>query len=183
MIYISLDKTKIVVKKGDITEEHVDAIVNAANSRLLGGGGVDGSIHMAAGPSLLKECRAIGYCPPGEAVVTSAGNLEAKYVIHTVGPVWKGGVHGEERILASAFRKSLEKAKKRGCRTIAFPAISTGAYGFPIDLAAKISLQTIREYVSQYPSIFDEIRIVLFNQNVFDSFHRHLKRLSVAAKD
>jgi len=165
-------ETSIVIKTGDITRETVDAIVNAANSRLLGGGGVDGAIHSAAGPSLLEECMAIGYCHPGEAVVTGGGRLHAKYVIHTVGPVWRGGTVNEERVLASAFKQSLKRAQEKGVKTIAFPAISTGAYGFPADLAAKVSLCAVKEYLAEQPDIFDEIRLVLFNQRVYEAFEK-----------
>jgi O-acetyl-ADP-ribose deacetylase (regulator of RNase III) len=167
-----LGKTKIVLKKGDITREEVDSIVNAANSRLLGGGGVDGAIHRAAGPSLLQECRKIGWCDPGEAVITRGGNLRARYVVHTVGPVWQGGTRGEERVLASAFKKSLERAMEKGARTIAFPAVSTGAYGFPVDLAARTSLCSVKEFLEAHPDAFEEIRLVLFNDSMLQAFER-----------
>ncbi len=164
--------TRIVLKKGDITREEVDAVVNAANSRLLGGGGVDGAIHRAAGPSLLEECRKIGWCEPGDAVVTGAGKLPARYVIHTVGPVWKGGSRGEERVLADAFKQSLARGMEKKVRTLAFPAVSTGAYGFPLDLAAKVSLCAIRQFLEDHPGVFQEIRLVLFNDKVLDAFSR-----------
>ncbi len=168
----TIENTSILLKKGDITQEKVDAIVNAANSRLLGGGGVDGAIHRAAGPSLLEECKRIGYCAPGEAVVTGAGNLKAKYVVHTVGPVWKGGTKGEERVLASSFRESLEAAMQKGAETIAFPAISTGAYGFPVDLAAKVSLCAIKAFLKENPGAFRQIRLVLFDDRTFGAFEK-----------
>ena len=167
----TVGNTKIVLEKGDITREEVDVIVNAANSRLRGGGGVDGAIHQAAGPSLQEECRKIGYCAPGEAVLTDAGRLNAKYVIHTVGPVWRDGTREEERILASAFAESLKLARKKDVRTIAFPAVSTGAYGFPVDLAAKVSLCAIRDYIREEPDAFGEIRLVLFNEKLFEAFN------------
>ena len=171
-----IGSTKIIIKKGDITKEKVDAIVNAANSRLLGGGGVDGAIHRAAGPTLLEECKRIGWCEPGDAVVTDAGNLSAKYVIHTVGPIWRGGTRGEENTLKNAYISSLKRAMEKKVRTISFPAISTGAYGFPIDLAAKITLLAIKEFLEKNPHVFDEVRLVLFNDKVFNSFKEALER-------
>ena len=176
LIEAYLSDTRIVLKQGDITGEHVDAIVNAANSRLLGGGGVDGAIHAAAGPKLLEECRQIGWCDPGQAVVTGAGRLRAKYVIHTVGPVWRGGTRGEERILASAFTESLKRAMEKGARTVAFPAISTGAYGFPLDMAARTSLCAIRDFVKVNPGVFTEIRVVLFHDTAFNAFEQAFRR-------
>ena len=171
-----IGNTLIVLKTGDITKEKVDAIVNAANSRLLGGGGVDGAIHRAAGPSLLEECRKIGWCEPGDAVVTGAGRLSAKYVIHTVGPIWRGGTRNEEKILASAYMNSLKRAMEVGARTVAFPAISTGAYGYPLNQAAKVSLCAIKKFVEEYPDMFDEIRLVLFGDNTFKAFESAMKR-------
>ncbi|MFV0302113.1 MAG: O-acetyl-ADP-ribose deacetylase [Paracoccus sp. (in: a-proteobacteria)] len=136
----------IRVWQGDITRLDVDAIVNAANSSLLGGGGVDGAIHHAAGPELLAECRTLGGCPTGEARITRGYNLPARHVIHTVGPVWKGGGAGEDELLASAYRSSLALARENGLTTIAFPAISTGIYGFPAERAARIAVDTIRRH-------------------------------------
>ena len=136
----------IRVWQGDITTLSVDAIVNAANSSLRGGGGVDGAIHRAAGPGLLDECRNIGGCPTGEARLTAGHDLPARHVIHTVGPVWQGGDQGEDELLASAYRNSLSLARAHGLVSIAFPAISTGIYGFPADRAARIAIRTIREH-------------------------------------
>ncbi|WP_334220871.1 O-acetyl-ADP-ribose deacetylase [Paracoccus fistulariae] len=136
----------IRVWQGDITTLNVDAIVNAANRSLLGGGGVDGAIHRAAGPDLLEECRALGGCQTGKAKITGGHRLAARHVIHAVGPVWKGGDHSEEDLLASAYRNSLSLAREYGLYTIAFPAISTGVYGFPPDRAARIAVDTIREH-------------------------------------
>ncbi len=173
---IDVCSTTVVLKVGDITKEEVDAIVNAANSRLLGGGGVDGAIHRAAGPRLLEECRKIGWCDPGDAVVTGAGNLSAKYVIHTVGPIWRGGTKNEKKVLENAYINSLKRAMKKKAKTVAFPAISTGAYGFPLDLAARTSLCAIRKFICEHHGAFDEIRVVLFSNSAFDSFLKEAER-------
>ncbi len=156
--------TILELVEGDITAQETDAIVNAANSSLLGGGGVDGAIHRAGGPQILEDCRAIrarqGECPPGEAVITSGGRLKAKHVIHTVGPVWRGGGHDEDRVLASAYRNSLRLAHERGLRTIAFPSISTGAYGFPPERAARIAVATVREFAASHEGLARVIFVV-----------------------
>lgn len=157
---------KITVVKGDITKEDVDAIVNAANSSLMGGGGVDGAIHSAAGRQLHEECMAIiskiGRLRTGEAVITSGGMLKARYVIHTVGPVWHGGDRNEEALLSNAYRKSLKLASEKGIKTIAFPNISTGVYGFPKELAAQIAYNTVKISLNEYCSI-EEVRFVCFD--------------------
>ncbi len=142
---------RISVVEADITTLDVDAIVNAANTTLLGGGGVDGAIHRAAGPQLLAECRTIGGCPPGQARLTKGGRLKARHVIHTVGPIWQGGQEGEDDLLASAYRNSLLLAHAHGLESIAFPAISTGIYGFPADHAAGIAIRTIVEHLAGHP--------------------------------
>jgi O-acetyl-ADP-ribose deacetylase (regulator of RNase III) len=165
---------KIKVFKGDITKLHVDAIVNAANSGLRGGGGVDGAIHRAGGPTIMKECRKIGGCPTGEAVITTAGKLPSKYVIHTVGPVWSGGNQNEVNLLVNAYQNSLRLAKENLIPSIAFPNISTGVYGFPKQKAAKIALNTCREFIKSHESDM-EITFVCFDE---ENFHLYLDLIS-----
>ena len=138
---------------GDITTQHVDAIVNAANSTLLGGGGVDGAIHRAGGPAILAECRQLGGCEPGDAKVTTAGGLPARYVLHAVGPVWRGGAEGEADLLASCHRRAIELAAERACASVAFPAISTGAFGYPPALAAPVAIAATTEALAANPSV------------------------------
>ena len=156
----------IDIVRGDITTQEVDAIVNAANETLLGGGGVDGAIHRAAGPELLEECRKLGGCPTGQAKITRGFQLPAKYVIHTVGPVWHGGTAGEAQLLASCYRSSLSLARRHGCDTVALPAISCGVYGYPLDEAAGVSLTTVREELQQHgkPGL---VRWVMFDQAAY----------------
>jgi O-acetyl-ADP-ribose deacetylase (regulator of RNase III) len=157
--------------RGDITEQVVDAIVNAANSSLLGGGGVDGAIHRAGGPEILAECKLLDGCSTGEAKPTTAGRLPARYVIHTVGPVWRGGGRGEPELLASCHRRALEVAGELGCRTIAIPAISTGIYGYPVEQAAPVAVAAVREALG--PSI-ELVRFVLFSEGHLAAFQRAL---------
>jgi O-acetyl-ADP-ribose deacetylase (regulator of RNase III) len=147
----------------DITTLDVDAIVNAANSSLLGGGGVDGAIHGAAGPRLLDECRTLGGCPPGEARITAGYDLPARHVIHTVGPIWHGGGNGEAETLTACYRNSLALAEAKGIRTIAFPAISTGVYGYPAPLAAGVAAEAVAPFIKSRPGAFDEILLVCFS--------------------
>lgn len=156
---------------GDITEvEDLEAIVNAANESLLGGGGVDGAIHRAAGPELLRECRNLHGCATGEAKITKAYRLPCSYVIHTVGPVWRGGDYGEETALASAYRNSLQTAMEHGIRTIAFPSISTGIYSYPLEQAAAVAVRTVRQFCRQHPEAFDIIRFVLFDSRTLQAY-------------
>ncbi len=173
-----VNKTIISLRQGDITRQEVDAIVNAANSSLLGGGGVDGAIHRTGGPSILEECKQIrnshGTCRPGNAVITGGGNLPAQYVIHTVGPVWRGGGSDEEAVLASAYRTSLELAVQHEVRTVAFPSISTGAYGFPVDRASTIAVETACAF-SESCEALKEIRFVLFDQSTYKCFKSRLE--------
>jgi O-acetyl-ADP-ribose deacetylase (regulator of RNase III) len=155
----------IEVVRGDITEEHVDAIVNAANETLLGGGGVDGAIHRAAGPELLAECRTLGGCRPGEAKATKGYRLPARWVIHTVGPIWRGGNNGEAETLAACHRNALTVARELGAQTIAFPAISCGLYGYPPELAAPVAVEAVRGH---------DVRFVLFNDATYEAFRAAL---------
>jgi O-acetyl-ADP-ribose deacetylase (regulator of RNase III) len=167
--------------QGDLTEERVDAIVNAANSSLLGGGGVDGAIHAAGGPAILEECRALrarrGPLPAGEAVITTGGRLPARHVIHTVGPVWEGGTSGEPDTLARCYRSSLALARDNGVRSIAFPSISTGVFGYPIDLAAPVALGAIRDWLTAEgrPEV---VRCVLFRPADLDAYRRALDAIA-----
>ncbi len=175
------DRIRLV--RGDITDQSVDAIVNAANSTLLGGGGVDGAIHRKGGPDILEACRAIrrdrypSGLPAGEAVTTTAGGLPAKRVIHTVGPVWRGGSRKEPDVLASAYTDSLRRAREEGLRTVAFPSISTGAYGYPVERAADVALAAVAEFLGSHEPDFDEVRFVLFSQPDYDAYAAALARI------
>lgn len=170
----TMDNARIEAVTGDITKEQVDAIVNAANSSLLGGGGVDGAIHRTGGPAILEECRKLGGCATGDAKLTTGGKLPAKYVIHAVGPVYRDGKHGEPELLASCYRHSLEIAHARGLKSVAFPAISCGVYGYPIPAAATIAVRTVREFLEANPGI-ELVRFVLFTPDVHAAFTRALE--------
>ena len=165
---------RIEVVEGDITRQAVDAIVNAANGTLLGGGGVDGAVHKAAGPGLLRECKGIGGCPTGEARITRGYGLPAKWVIHTVGPVWKGGDFGEDGLLAECYRNSLKLAVERGVRTIAFPSISTGAYGFPAERASKVAVREVKNFLAGDGTI-SRVVFVCFGKRVYDLYVEALR--------
>ena len=167
---------KIEIILGDITKQDVDAIVNAANCSLLGGGGVDGAIHRAAGPELLAECRTLHGCETGKAKITKGYRLPAKYVIHTPGPVWHGGGYGEPELLHSCYRSCLELASQNGCRTVDFPSISTGVYHFPLEKAAGIAVGTIAEYLAEHPEI-ERVRMVCFDARTKAFYDRALEAL------
>ena len=173
---VKVNNAVIALVQGDITAEETDAIVNAANSGLRGGGGVDGAIHRAGGPSIMEECRKIGSCPTGQAVVTGGGNLKARYVIHTVGPVYRGGGRGEEALLKSAYRESLKRVTEKGLTSVSFPAISAGVYGYPLEEAARIALTTAIDYVKDHDEI-RLIRFVLFSRDIYDVFSDELKQI------
>lgn len=168
-------QTKIIMTKGDITKNHdVQAIVNAANTSLLGGGGVDGAIHRAAGPELLAECRLLNGCKTGKAKITKAYNLPCEYVIHTPGPHWNGGKSKEHELLESCYQSCLELAVENGIRSIAFPSISTGIYHFPLEDAAKIAIATAKRFVADYPDKFDVIKWVLFDDKTLAVYEKEL---------
>lgn len=176
---VQFNSSRIEIVDGDITQQTVDAIVNAANSRLAGGGGVDGAIHRAAGPILMEETRSLypDGCPTGSAVATTAGRLNARYVFHAVGPVWNGGTSGESDALASAYRTCLQLAVQHECKSIAFPAISTGVYGFPMDLAAEVALEEARRFVLKNSGL-ELVRFVLFGAGAYGAFSRVLESMA-----
>jgi len=171
MTSFSVKTARVELAQGDITQQPTDAIVNAANTSLLGGGGVDGAIHRAGGPAILEECRKLGGCPTGGAKITTGGKLAARHVIHTVGPVYHEGQQGEAELLASAYRRSLEVASENSLKSLAFPSISTGAYRYPIDDAARVALTTVREYLQAHPDI-ELVRFVLFSDADLATYER-----------
>ena len=182
MVQISINQTKLSIIQGDITRQATDAIVNAANSSLMGGGGVDGAIHRAGGPAILEECQQIvarqGRLPIGEAVMTTGGNLKAKYVIHTVGPIWHGGDKGEAGLLASAYQESLKLAAENNLLSISFPSISTGAYGYPVDKAAEIALWAVISFLRESVAPVKEVVFVLFDSRTFDTYASALREMT-----
>ena len=172
-----MSETLIHTVQGDITKDHhVDAIVNAANRSLLGGGGVDGAIHRAAGRKLLEECRTLHGCETGEAKMTGAYNLPCRYVIHTVGPIWSGGAYQEAELLRNCYENSLRLAEENGIRRIAFPSISTGVYSYPLNEAAEIAVHTVRDYVQKHPDAFDEVLWVLFDAHTKLAYDKALEQ-------
>ncbi len=176
---IEINNSAIELVQGDITKQDTDAIVNAANSSLLGGGGVDGAIHRAAGPELLAECRTLGGCDSGDAKITRGYRLKARYVIHAVGPVYRGGQHGEDELLASAYRRSLESATENQLASVAFPAISTGIYGYPLEAAARVALRTIINFIQEHDEL-TLVRMVLFDTRALEVHERVLQELLTA---
>ena len=177
----TINQAMLSIIQGDITLQTTDAIVNAANSSLMGGGGVDGAIHRAGGPAILEECKQIvsrqGRLPTGKAVITTAGNMKTKYVIHTVGPIWHGGSHGEAELLASAYRESLKLAAKNNLSSISFPSISTGAYSYPIEEASRVALKTVTSFLSETTSI-KEVVFVLFDVRTLDTYASALQEIT-----
>ncbi|MBN2098226.1 MAG: O-acetyl-ADP-ribose deacetylase [Dehalococcoidia bacterium] len=177
---VIVNKTRLTLIQGEITRQATDAIVNAANSSLMGGGGVDGAIHRAGGPAILEECKKIvarqGRLPTGKAVITTGGELKARHVIHTVGPIWHGGDRGEADLLASAYRESLTLAVTSSLKTISFPSISTGAYGYPVDSAAEVALQTVIKFLEKEVSL-QEVVFVLFDNRTCEVYIEELERL------
>ena len=177
----NIGQSKLSIIQGDLTRQTTDAIVNAANSSLMGGGGVDGAIHRAGGPAILEECKQIvakqGRLPTGQAVITTAGNMKTRHVIHTVGPIWHGGGHQEANLLASAYRESLKLAADNNLSSVSFPSISTGAYGYPIDLASRIALRTVIDFLSR-PSSVKEVVFVLYGEDNYREYKKALKELT-----
>jgi O-acetyl-ADP-ribose deacetylase (regulator of RNase III) len=179
------DGKELVLAQGDITREQTDAIVNAANSSLMGGGGVDGAIHRAGGPAILEKCRKIvaerGPLPPGQAVATTGGNLAARYVIHTVGPIWAGGKQGEAETLGSCYRESLRVADELGLKSVAFPAISTGAYGYPLREAAEVAVSAVAEALKGGRTV-QSVRLVVFDSKSYEVYGEVLGKLGVVVR-
>ena len=179
---VSIGQTKLSIIQGDITQQATDVIVNAATPSLMGGGGVDGAIHRAGGPAILEECKQIvsrqGRLPTGKAVITTGGNLKARFVIHTVGPVWHGGNKGEPELLASAYQESLKVAAENNLSSISFPAISTGAYGYPTAEAAKVAVKTVASFLKEQATSVKEVTFVLFDSATFECYSSVLKKIA-----
>jgi len=179
---VKIGKATLRIVQGDITDQDVDAIVNAANSSLLGGGGVDGAIHRRGGKMILEECKKIrstmypNGLPTGKAVITTGGHLKSRYVIHTVGPIWQAGNAGEADLLRDAYKNSLYLAKEKGLKRIAFPSISTGAYGYPMDSASRVAIQTVKQFLEEEDDL-TEVRFVLFTKDSYDRFIEEIKKL------
>jgi len=183
---VIINNTKLSMIQGDITRQATDAIVNAANPSLMGGGGVDGAIHRAGGPIILEECKQIvakqGRLPPGKAIITTGGNLKAKYVIHTVGPIWRGGSRNETELLASAYRESLKVAAENKLASISFPSISTGAYGYPVREAARIATGTVISFLKEQATSIKEIVFVLFDSRTYENYCSALQEIIGGSK-
>jgi len=173
---VTVNGATLELVEGDITAQETDAIVNAANRSLLGGGGVDGAIHRAGGPAILDECRRLGGCETGDAKITTGGNLAAKHVIHTVGPIYRNGRSGEPELLASCYRRSLEVAVENGLKSVSFPSISTGAYRYPMEAAARLALETVIEFLRGAPDI-ELVRFVLFGRPAFETYRTQLEKV------
>lgn len=184
---VSINHTRVSIIQGDITRQTTDAIVNAANSSLMGGGGVDGAIHRAGGPSILEECQQIvsrqGRLPAGKAVITTGGNLRVKFVIHAVGPVWYGGNQGEPELLASAYQQSLQMAAENNLSSISFPAISTGAYGYPVAEAGRVALSTTVSFIREESTPIKEVVFVLFDSPTFGSYSSVFREMTRVSKE
>ncbi len=174
---VRIGQSVLELVEGDITQQDTEAIVNAANEQLRVGGGVDGAINRAGGPKIQEEARRIGRCPTGQAVITTGGNLKARYVIHTVGPIYHGGQQGEPELLASAYRESLKLASERGVKSLAFPSLSTGVYGYPVPDAARVALGTVKNYLAQHPEI-ELVRFVLFGHSTYEAFAEALEEIT-----
>ncbi len=171
-----IGNSRLELREGDITNEDTGAIVNAANRSLLGGGGVDGAIHRAGGPKILEECKKLGGCETGDAKITTGGNLKARYVIHTVGPVYQDGRKGEAELLASCYQRSLDVARENGIKSVSFPSISTGAYRYPVEEAAQVALKTVMDYLKKHGEI-ELVRIVLFGKPAYDTYSQVLSSI------
>ena len=174
---VKIGPSVLELVEGDITRQDTEAIVNAVNEQLRVGGGVDGAINRAGGPQIQEEARRIGRCPTGQAVITTGGNLKAKYVIHTVGPIYHGGQQGEEELLASAYRESLKVASEREIKSLAFPSLSTGVYGYPVPDAARVALSTVKDYLAQHPEI-ELVRFVLFGKPTYEAYAEALEEIT-----